>query len=290
MRQEDVLFGEGTVRLAGTLVLPVAQGQPPAVVFVHGSGSVTRDLYQVVALHFARHGIAALIYDKRGCGGSTGDWRESSYDDLADDVLAGVQLLTERPDINPHGIGLWGHSQGGWIVPIAAARSPAVAFVIPVSGAGITPTQQEVYHQSNLLRDQGASERTVARSRLLITSISALLRVVPIAALPRRGGWQHMAHAVRFKPLRVWEQVTQPTLALWGDLDRVVPPEQSAALIGAALRHAGNHDYITHIVAHANHRLGSGDADPLATQDVEQFAPAILNVMIDWILERFSPC
>ena len=74
-RSEDLIIPAGDFQLAGTLYAP-EPGQPvPAVVFVHGAGPAVRsDGYHELGRHFARKGVAALIYDKRGCGASTGDW------------------------------------------------------------------------------------------------------------------------------------------------------------------------------------------------------------------------
>ena len=97
-----------------------------------------------LADYFARHGIAALTYDKRGVGASTGNWEEASFDDLAGDALAGVELLKSRTDINRKQIGLWGLSQGAWLVELAASQSKDIAFIIAVSGGGVNPEFQEI--------------------------------------------------------------------------------------------------------------------------------------------------
>ena len=62
--------------------------------------------------------------------------------DLADDALAAVELLKARADINPRQIGLWGHSQGGWVAPIVAAQSGDVAFVVSFSGPGVSYAEE----------------------------------------------------------------------------------------------------------------------------------------------------
>jgi pimeloyl-ACP methyl ester carboxylesterase len=108
----DVIFRNGTVTLSGTLCLPRSPGRHAAVVILQGSGGESRwGTNRFIADQFARSGIAALVYDKRGSGVSTGDWKASSYDDLANDVLAGIDLLASRPDIDPSRIGLHGHSK-----------------------------------------------------------------------------------------------------------------------------------------------------------------------------------
>jgi hypothetical protein len=126
--EDEVSFTNGNVTSLGTVVLPPTKGPHPAVVIVNGSGPWVRSSGRDLAEFFALNGVAALIYDKRGCGRSTGSWNESSFDDLAGDALAGLELLKNRPDINPHQIGLEGGSQGGWIVSLAASRLSSVSL------------------------------------------------------------------------------------------------------------------------------------------------------------------
>src|SRR5207237_4135224 len=108
-REERVEYANGAVRLAGTLLTPFGKGPFPAVVMVHGSNAQPREPYLFLgADYFARHGIAALIYDKRGVGESTGKWEGASFDDLAGDALAGVSFLASRREIARRQIGLYG--------------------------------------------------------------------------------------------------------------------------------------------------------------------------------------
>src|SRR6266849_6497704 len=143
LNEAEVDFKNGDTTLAGRLLIPITDGAHPAIVIIHGSGPDEGSEYRVYAEQFARAGIAALIYDKRGSGKSSGDWRHLTLEDLTGDALAAVRYLKSRPEINPRQIGLWGISQGSWIVALAASRSKDVAFVITVAGDGVSPTQQE---------------------------------------------------------------------------------------------------------------------------------------------------
>lgn len=121
-KEEEVIFQNGDVTLAGKLLIPSTKGPHPAVILLHGSGPQDRNgersEIRWVADHFARHGIAALIYDKRGLGvaGSTGNLATATFSDFADDALAGLKLLQGRHEINPRQIGMWGISQAGWVM------------------------------------------------------------------------------------------------------------------------------------------------------------------------------
>src|SRR5262249_61237218 len=126
--REDVRFRSGDIQLTGIVMGPRRKGKHPAIVLVHGSGAENREYMLPWARFLIRQGMVVLGYDKRGVGGSTGDWNTASFDDLAGDVVAAVEYLKKRSDIDPAQIGLLGISQAGWIMPLAAVWSKDIAF------------------------------------------------------------------------------------------------------------------------------------------------------------------
>jgi pimeloyl-ACP methyl ester carboxylesterase len=132
------------VRLAGTLTLPHANGPFPAVMLISGAGPQDRNYrvfghkpFLVLADHLTKLGIAVLRVDDRGVGKSTGSFTEATSQDFADDALAGIEYLKTRSEIAHKKIGLLGHSEGGLIAPMVAARSRDVAFVVMMAGPGL---------------------------------------------------------------------------------------------------------------------------------------------------------
>src|SRR5262249_50064703 len=140
-----------------------------------------RDFVIPFARFLIRRGVAILSYDKRGVGASTGDWNTASFDDLAGDVVAAFEYLKRRSDIDPTQIGLFGVSQAGWVMPIAAVQAPDIAFVISVSGAGVSTTETTF--------DQTRSEMTAAGRRPdVIEQVVGLMRLQYRYA-QRSDGW-----------------------------------------------------------------------------------------------------
>ena len=145
-------FTSGDARLAFTLDLPTGRGPFPAVVMAHGSGRVTRDQLTWASRHFTQLGYAVLRFDKRGVGESTGTFvfvgtKDSPwvFPQLARDVAAGVRFLRARPEIDPRRVGLFGASQAGWILPLAARELRDVAFMILWSGPVCSVGQEMFY-------------------------------------------------------------------------------------------------------------------------------------------------
>ena len=173
-RAEDVTFenNAGGVHLAGTLTVPPGAGPFPAVILITGSGPQDRDEsllghkpFLVLADYLTRRGVAVLRVDDRGVGGSTGSTSKSTSEDFAGDVLAGLAFLKERQEINARKIGLIGHSEGGIIAPIAAARSKDVAFIVLMAGTGLPGTQIVEAQAQLILKSSGASESVMKLQR-----------------------------------------------------------------------------------------------------------------------------
>jgi pimeloyl-ACP methyl ester carboxylesterase len=139
-------------------------GPYPAVAFVDGSGPAERDGWDDEAEVLAAAGFASLAWDKPGCGGSGGDWRDQSLPDRAGEALAAVACLAAQEGVDPARIALLGASQGGWVGPLAASMSSSVAAVISLSGPGVSPYRQEAYRVEAMLRHAGVAEDEVAEA------------------------------------------------------------------------------------------------------------------------------
>lgn len=129
------ISSEPGVVLAGTLYLPAGHGKGPypLAVLIKGHGPDGRGGYSEIIKRLVADGIAALEYDKRGTGQSTGTYEEDAYR-LSTDAAAAVAAMRHRPDIVGSRIALVGHSQGGVIVPAAAAADPDIAAVVTLAG------------------------------------------------------------------------------------------------------------------------------------------------------------
>lgn len=146
---EQIEFLSKGTKISGTLVLPKDRKIQASVVFVHGSGKQTGNVY--LAKGFANKGIAALVYDKRGVGKSGGTYEgnqavsEKNINLLADDALAAVKVLAKHPALKEVPVGLTGISQAGWIIPIAAEQSPLVQFVLLWSGPVCKVSEEDIF-------------------------------------------------------------------------------------------------------------------------------------------------
>jgi dipeptidyl aminopeptidase/acylaminoacyl peptidase len=279
--QQAVVFQHGVVTLAGTLWLPAALDHPcPAVALAHGSGDDDRSGYEVFARAFASQGIAALTYDKRGVGGSTGQWRNGTFEELAGDAAAAVALLARRPEVDAQRVGLWGVSEGGWVAPLAAARSAEIRFLVVVSPVGMSPAAQELYRRRLLISASTSSALLRAVRLAGVHVVFWAVRHAPSALLPGLAGYFH--RTMDFDPAPLWRAVAQPVLLVFGAADKSVPTRESAQLIERALQDAGRQRYTIRFFPAADHAIRTLDA---ATGKLA-FAPGYLDSVAAWILAQ----
>lgn len=306
---ENVLFPNGDIQLAGTLITPNVGEKHPAVILVHGSGPQNRDYMLPFARFLVRRGMAILTYDKRGVGGSGGDWKSASFEDLAGDVIAALEYLKTRRDIDIEQVGLLGVSQAGWIMPLAAVRAKGIAFLISVSGPGVPAAETTIDHAQKEMEAQGLPAQVIAETIGLMklqyhfaqTGEDWDAYVAARQKLMRRMGtppetfpgtqndpyWQVIRRSYFYDPVPTLRQLQTSTLALFGELDNNVLPEKNRAAWKDALEAGGNPDYTLRILPKANHlqleaKIGSNAEMP----SLQQFAPAYFMTIQDWLAKR----
>ena len=222
-------------------------------------------------------------------------------------------MLKARADINPTQLGVWGLSQGGWLGPLAASRSKDVAFVIAVSGPGVTPGEQMMFYYGNQLRADGFGEREVAEAgnlrrhvwRFLSTgdrqdeARTAIDRsrsqrwfnavneqsdglfarptsaIVNDAALRDRIWFREAAN---YDPTIALRALTVPALFIFGDKDTLVPVGQSVAIVRETLTRAGHHAFSIVVFPGADHGIFVASDD-----ERRALAAGHLDTMAAWL-------
>ena len=325
---EEVLFKneKDNVVLAGTLTFPKEGSNFPAVVMITGSGGQDRNEellghkpFLVISDFLTRNGIAVLRFDDRGIAQSTGDHSKATSEDFANDVLAAVQFLKERKEIDKTKIGLIGHSEGGMIAPLAAIQSDDVSFIILMAGPGI-PGDSILYLQGALIqRAEGESEEKIKKSVELQRSIFKMvinstddeklnkdLRDKFYEEYPNMteeekkeigdpevyldmqiktitSPW--FKYFLKFDPAPVLEKVKCAVLAINGENDLQVPPRENLSAIKSALERSGNNNFEVVELKRLNHLFQSSETGRISEygQLEETISPLALQTMLDWI-------
>lgn len=208
-REIDLLYPTTGTSLAGTLYIPPGEGPFPVILFHFGSNAWERANTPVsypTNLYY-QHNIALFVYDRRGLGQSGGTCCQSDITLLADDVIAGVAALSTINEVDRKKIGALGFSQGGWVVPNAAARTSQIAFTIVGSGGAVSENHEDIY--SHLTGDDNCKA-----SDLSISEIDATMAEV------ESGGYDPEADLILMQ---------QPAYWYYGENDTSHPIRQAVA-------------------------------------------------------------
>jgi pimeloyl-ACP methyl ester carboxylesterase len=306
------------VTLAGTLTLPRGAGPFPVAILICGSGPHDRDEallghrpFLVISDYLTRHGIAVLRYDKRGVAKSTGNYAQASTSDFATDAEAGITYLKTRKEINPHRIGLIGHSEGGAIAPMVASRNSDVAWIVMLAGQGLRGDQILYLQQSLIATASGVKEQDVAKAYALNSKLYAAtaaetnpanLSADLEAVLAADEDGRKMSPAQRaaaiqqlsspwlreflvYDPIPALQNTKCPVLALNGEHDLQVPPTQDLPAIRKALQDGGNKDFQVTEIPGLNHLFQhSATGVPSEYGSIEEtFSPEVLELMTNWV-------
>ena len=329
--EEEVAYEnkEAGITLAGTLTLPSGKGPSPVVLLISGSGPQDRNetIYNhhpflVLADYLTRQGIAVLRVDDRGVGESTGDFSQATSVDFASDVLAGIEYLKTRKEINPEQIGLIGHSEGGLIAPMVAVKSPDVAFIILMAGTGLTG-EEILYLQGALIsRAMGVSEEDIAKNRQFNEKIFSVIKEEKDKKNAEERlrqmfmeDWEKMSDEKKeqigdpevflkaqlqnllspwlkffliYDPKPTLSKVKCPVLAINGEKDLQVPPKENLSAIEEALKVGGNQNYTIKELPNLNHLFQTAQTGlPAEYAKIEEtISPVALKIISDWILEQ----
>jgi dienelactone hydrolase len=325
--EEEVVFENPfakDVKLAGTLTLPRKEGLFPAVALITGSGGQNRDEelmghkpFLIIADYLTRNGIAVLRFDDRGCFASTGNFKTATTHDFSEDVESAVKYLQTRKEIDSKKIGLIGHSEGGAIAPMVAARNQDIAFIVLLAGTGIRGDQILLLQQYLIAEASGISKEDTEQAKRfnegmfsiilqstgteqlktdLTTYIKQVAKNLPdaaketyddnfIKASVERMTNPWMQYFIKYDPAPTLEKVKCPVLALNGEKDLQVPAKINLEAIEAALTKGGNKQFTTKAFPGLNHLFQTCTTGlPVEYGQIEEsFSPAVLKEMLEWI-------
>ena len=329
-KEEEVVFEnvkEGHT-LAGTLTIPQGKGPFAAAILISGSGSQDRDEslmghkpFLVLADHLTRAGIAVLRYDDRGTAKSKGNIVGATSLDLSYDAEGAFHYLETRKEIDHNKIGFVGHSEGGMIAPMIAARNNKVAFIVLLAGPGIKLSEAMVLQNAAASKAAGAFPKIIELNRKVNAAVYEEIiaqaddakatrnikkRIAEIMAKEAEYFQKQYAQAfsdsrikqilspwfryfIAYHPEPVLKQVKCPVLALNGEKDIQVTAKENLAGIEKALKAGGNKDFTVKEFKGLNHlfqHCKTGSVTEYGKIE-ETFSPEALEIISTWIKKRF---
>jgi pimeloyl-ACP methyl ester carboxylesterase len=275
--------------------------------------------FLVIADYLTRNGFAVLRYDDRGIAKSTGDYSLATTEDFTIDALSAVDYLKTRNEINHSKIGLIGHSEGGMIAPIAATQSDDIAFIVMMAGIGITGDSILFLQGELIQRAEGTSEEEIQKSTRVQRKIFTLIKEInddevlknkieeifreEYALLSaedksKMGNPEVFLNTqmktitspwfksfVKYDLVPILEKVKCPVLAINGEKDLQVPPQENLSAIEAALKRGGNKNYETKMLPGLNHLFQTSKTGAISEygQIEETISPLALETMLNWL-------
>ena len=291
--------------LAGTVSKPARSGAPrlPAVVLVGGSGPTDRDGLAVgipilgqIAGAIADAGYLVIRYDKRGIGQSGGRAESASLADYAEDVRAAVKLLADRQDVDPKRIAVVGHSEGGLVALMAAAKEKKIAAVGLIGTPGMTGAEVVLAQQKRLLdRTKMTAEEKQAKVDAQKKIHEAVITGKGLDLLPpnvrRSVDNPEFQGILMSDPAKLVAQAHQPLLIVQGGLDMQVEP-QNADLLEALARRRKNATAVEVVkVAAINHLLVpaiTGEVSEYADLKDKNVSKAVTDAIVTWLNKTLS--
>jgi fermentation-respiration switch protein FrsA (DUF1100 family) len=328
--EEDVSYEnkEASLTIAGTFTYPGSGESFPAVILITGSGPQNRNEellghkpFFVLADHLTRNGIAVLRFDDRGIGKSTGEFSSATTKDFASDVIAGIEYLKSRKEVNKDKIGLIGHSEGGLIAPLVAVQSDDVDFIVLMAGPGMTGKEILRLQTTLILRANGTDEETITDNVETALKMYDIIINEKDSSVVREKlkkisdeSYAEMSEEekaqfgdpeiffnqqvkvllspwfrffLEYDPYPTLTKVKVPLLAINGEKDLQVPPKENLELIEKAMKEGGNENYKIAELKGLNHLFQEAETgSPNEYAKIEEtMSFSALNLISDWIKE-----
>jgi len=284
---EEITFQSGEFTLVGDLRMPEGTGPFPVVLFVHGDAPTANrtmfGMYLPIMERMLRAGYAVFSWDNPGAGESTGAtsdyWRTQQHAQI---VLDAIEVMKAHPDIVPRRLGLWGVSMAGWVMPRVLMAGDDVAFLICQSCGSMSGPDEMAYlkvaqgycgggpeeegGQLEILLAELDEARTFdtyegyLHYRQVLDELAALRSATVAAPVVPEAAWlvNDPAHE-SWSPVRVFEQVRIPVLAIWGERDTKIDSIRAAYAYREALEQAGNRSYRVEILPGVDHTLAPSE-------------------------------
>lgn len=308
MIEKDITIDSYGNRLSGTVCLPDGKRRFPLVIMVHGSGPLDRDenmdgqqlnVFNTIAHHLVREGIASLRYDKRGCGKSSGDYYATGHSDLTNDAVSWFDVLKQCDCCEPEKIFMLGHSEGCIIAPQVSALRPAIAglvllcpFVDNMESILIKQAAQLQQDFEALPGVGGLIRRLLSRMMgAAVTSQQKLIDKIKssdkdtISVRFQKIPAKWLRELIRLDPRAIFSQVRCPMLLIGGEKDLQCDPDdvnRIAELTTGVVN--------VHVIKNLTHILRFDEQQPslLGSPELTKkpMEPILLKLIVEWFKEQ----
>jgi len=331
---EDVEYdnADKSVHYGATFTRPNGSEKYPAVIIISGSGTQDRDgtifghkIYWVLADYLTKNGIAVLRVDDRGAGKSTlgPDIKSATSLTFSYDVEASLNYLETRGDVDKKHLGLIGHSEGGMIAPMVAARRKDVNFIVMWGASETGGAQINTEQNAHALKKAGVGDVAIqAFSDLNMQVLNLFASSATVEALdakipPVFDKWKAaqtpetlkalnasnisgtdlfkqynglynmpwMRYFITYNSAADLSKVKCPVLAINGEKDTQVDAASNLKMIKETISKNGNKNVEVKPLPGLNHLLQTAKTGDVSEYEqlTESISPDAMKIIADWI-------
>ncbi len=308
--RENISAKNGDVELFGTITFPDTEAPFPLVVYVPGGGEQFRgNLFDDYIDILPYLGIATLIYDKRGCGESTGDRLKSSFDDHAEDLVKLIEVASKNERIDSQKTGLLGFDQASFVMPLAAKKIENLKFVSFLAGSLISLKEQEYHATKQRLEADGftkdQTQEALEYQQKMFKYLEGKIDTVEFRQISDRANnkpWSKYVTLFSNKPYMNWweknhhynpkkslQNINVPILAVYGENDLLFPPSLNQPILEKVILENNLESSEVHILEGANHffYLGEKRGD-FQFSEITGYSPRLFPAINNWIVKQFE--
>jgi alpha-beta hydrolase superfamily lysophospholipase len=213
-----------------------ATGEGPVVVMAHGLSGTRRDRLGPFAERFSAAGFAALVFDHRGFGDSSGEPDLFRPALQLEDWRAAISFARSLPAVDPERVATFGSSMGGGNALAAAAGDRRVAAAISqvplldiVSQAHRAPPRVTAQMLLAAVRGEHLPAVGSPREAAFVNAPAAEAGWRHVVAIGEESGWRNRVSSrwllgAPFRPIRHARRLHCPWLVCVGEADRVARP------------------------------------------------------------------
>lgn len=255
----NITFESGRFTLHGELLLPQKADSVPMIIFLVGAGenSSHRTTYKefveknLEAL-FIKEGYGILYFDKRGIGDSEGRWQRSNIYDRADDAKAAIDYLKTLNNVDPNRIGVFGHSQGGWVAQVVGSLyRNDVKAIVSIAG----PVSNAELHLTNIYNSEYLCEGETKEKAFEQASKKAKSDINWVSVFPLKKAWRHLKETAEFDPSNDLKRITDPALFVFASNDHMVYPGWALTSLNETFPDGIPDNFTLSVIPGANHDL-----------------------------------
>ncbi len=302
------------------------------VILISGSGPQDRNEellkhkpFLVIADYLSRNGYAVLRYDDRGVGESEGNFQLATTEDFYTDGLSAYTYLKSREDVDSKAIGVCGHSEGGMIAQMMAAKLKTnLAFAIFLAAPGVNIDRLMILQNEAIFSQTEIEEDILEVMLNIYTKVFTILQAVEdpteratqirevyadmtidlddkmktkyglnangVNAALMQYGTPWFMYFISYKPEDYIKKIKSPLLILNGENDVQVVPDENTDNLDRMLRKYKHKDFTIKKYPGLNHLFqASTTGMPGEYAMIEEtISPLVLSDILNWLNARFQ--